>query len=52
VGFYENQDNFCISIPDKQTSDVIHLIKKSSVKTVEDALTIVKNLQSDEELES
>jgi hypothetical protein len=44
VGFYENQDNFCINIPDKQTSDVIHLIMKNSVKTVEEALAIVKDL--------
>ena len=46
VAFYHNQDDFCISIPDRETKDVIHLIKKKPVKTVDEALLIVKNINS------
>lgn len=46
MGFYQNKDDFFISIPDKKTNDVIHLLKKDSITTVEEALKAVKDREN------
>jgi hypothetical protein len=43
VNYYTDKDNFCIGIPDRQTEDMIYLIKNNSIKTVDDAIADVKN---------
>ena len=43
MGFYKNEDDFLISIPDKKTKDVIHFLKRDSISTVEEALKVVSD---------
>ena len=38
VHSYKDRDNFCISIPDKSSSDCIYLIKTESEPTVDDVI--------------
>ena len=45
VSSYKDRDNFCISIPDKSTSDVIYLLKTAEGLTVDQVIAEVQKAE-------